>query len=367
MTSQVIPGIYREDLFPKPIPEFLTGIPAFIGFASQGAINQPARLTLWTQFSSQFGASLSEGYLADAVQGFFSNGGHIAYVIRLDDRLAIEVSLEQALEALATINALDLICVPDLIRFDVETVLRLQTKILEHCQELNDRFAILDALPTQVLVQQARLSHLESAAFGALYFPWVQVGNRVIPPCGHIAGIYAQRDRDLGIGQTPANIRLEEVVDLSVTVSDADQAQLNPLGINCLRSLPGRGIRIWGGRTLSMDANWRYINMRRLFVTLARWCDRTFADVTFEPNEFRLWVRIERELTAFCEVLFRQGALQGSTPSEAFYVKCDAETNPPEVRDAGTVITEVGLAPASPAEFIVVRLIHGNAGVAFAF
>jgi uncharacterized protein len=367
--TPTIPGVYREDLFPKAIPKFLTGVPAFLGFAQKGALNQPERLTLWPQFTSFFGEPFAESYLSDAVQGFFANGGHIGYVVRLDERIDVEAALENALEALATIDTVDLVCVPDLVRYGQAAVLRMQTALLEHCQQLGDRFAILDSLSADISAaeikeQQQPLSQLAAACNGALYFPWIQVANRMLPPCGHIAGVYAQRDRDIGIFQAPANVRLEEALDLSTAVSDADQALLNPLGVNCLRSLPGRGIRIWGARTLSADPNWRYINVRRLVLTVARWCDRTFADVVFEPNDFRLWVRIERELTSFCEVLFRQGALQGQTAEEAFYVRCDGQTNPPEVREMGKVITEIGLAPASPAEFIVVRLIHGNAGVA---
>jgi phage tail sheath protein FI len=187
-----------------------------------------------------------------------------------------------------------------------------------------------------------------------------------VPSCGHLAGIYARSDRDIGTHKTPANYPLEGVVDLSTPISHADQTALNPetgIGINCLRSLPGRGIRVWGTRTLSSDPNWKYINVRRLFLMVRRWIEQNLAEVTFEPNDFNLWVRIERELIAYLESLLRQGALQGRTPQEAFYVKCNAETNSPEVRDIGQVVTEIGLAPTIPSEFIVIRLIHGDTGV----
>ncbi|MCL6434009.1 MAG: phage tail sheath subtilisin-like domain-containing protein [Leptolyngbyaceae cyanobacterium HOT.MB2.61] len=374
---QSVPGVYREEVFPAPVPGLLTGVPVFLGLASRGAVNRPQRLTLWTQFLSSFGDRPSDRYLFYAVRGFFSNGGNLCYVVRLNEDTAPEDSLAEGLEALATLDAIDLICVPDLMHLSQspEQVQRMQTAVLEYCQQAGDRFALLDALPnatvTTIQQQQQALSSHPGALNGALYFPWIQVeqspAGMFVPPCGHIAGVYARRDREVGVYQTPANVLLEDVLDLSISVSDADQALLNPgdrnAGINCLRSLPGRGIRIWGGRTLSQDFNWRYINVRRLFLTVARWIDLTLADAAFETNDFKLWVRIERELTTFCESLFQQGALKGSTTQEAFYVKCDAETNPPEVRAAGNVVTEIGLAPAIPNEFIVVRLIHGNAGV----
>jgi uncharacterized protein len=367
MNSQHIPGVYREDVFSQPDPGLLTGVPVFLGLGSKGNINQPQRLTLVTQLTTFESA---HSYLPDAVNGFFSNGGTLCYVVRLDANVAPEVSLMQGLEAIASLNSIDLVCVPDLMRLsrDSEQIVRMQTAILEHCAALGDRFAILDAMESTAIEsvqnQQQQLSRLESAHYGAIYFPWVQVQSGMMPPCGHVAGVYARSDRT-GVHQTPANLRLEEVVDLSLNLSDREQALLNPVhqvaGINCLRSLPGRGIRIWGGRTLSQDSNWQYVGVRRLFLTVHRWVDRFLTEAAFEPNDFKLWVRIERELIDFCESLFRQGALQGRTPEEAFYIKCNDETNPPEAREAGQVITEIGLAPTVPSEFIVVRLIHNSA------
>jgi phage tail sheath protein FI len=130
-----------------------------------------------------------------------------------------------------------------------------------------------------------------------------------------------------------------------------------------LRAFPGRGIRVWGARTLSSDPAWTYVSVRRLFLTACRWIERNMVGAVFEPNDPRLWTRISRELTAYFNDLFRQGALQGRTPQEAFYIKCDAETNPLEIREAGSVITEIGLAPGLPNEFVIVRIIHGASGV----
>jgi hypothetical protein len=371
---QTIPGVYREDVFLTPDPGLLTGVPAFLGFASLGKVNQPQRLTLERQFTAQFGQSL-HSYLSPAVQGFFGNGGVLCYGVRLNAEIDPEIALAQGLEAIAALNTIDLVCVPDLVWLSREPqqLERMQFAVLDHCQQQGDRFAILDAWDQAsvdaVRQQQQQISSHVAACNAALYFPWIQVAHGLIPPCGHIAGVYARSDRT-GVHQTPANLRLEGVVDLGVNLADQDQAFLNPeqqnTGVNCLRSLPGRGIRVWGGRTLSLDSNWRYVGVRRLFLTVNRWVERYLTDTAFEPNDFKLWVRIEREITAFCESLFQQGALQGRNPEEAFYVKCNDETNPPEIRKSGQVITEIGLAPTVPSEFIVVRLIHSSTGVAIA-
>jgi hypothetical protein len=213
-----------------------------------------------------------------------------------------------------------------------------------------------------------------SGTDGALYYPWVHVldGPResggLVPACGHVAGVYARSDRRVGVHKAPANEVLEGVLDLEVVLTDSEQGQLNPVGINCLRAFPARGIRVWGARTLADPARpeespWIYVNVRRLFLTLGRWIERHLAGLQFETNEPALWARIRRELTAYLTELLRRGALRGARAEEAFYVKCDADLNPPEVRDAGMVITEIGLAAAVPGELIVVRIVHGASGV----
>jgi hypothetical protein len=181
-----------------------------------------------------------------------------------------------------------------------------------------------------------------------------------------VAGVYTRSDREVGVHKAPANAVLEGVVNLERSLSSADQERLNPEGVNCIRGFPGRGIRVWGARTLSNEPAWAYVNVRRIFLTAARWIEANLTDTVFEPNDARLWARIGRELTVYFQGLFERGALKGATAREAFYIKCDAETNPPEQRDQGRVITEIGLAPGLPNEFIVVRIIHGASGVTIA-
>ena len=373
-----IPGIYLKQIVPTPEPELLTGVPVFFGLAQAKADrDEPKKLTLGTQFDQYF--SQVEGYLKDAVNGFFANGGGLCYVIALADN-TLE-ALQQALEDSEVLENTDLVCVPDImteadeIAKKNDEIYQMQRAVLEHCERMGDRLAILDALNTADVEKLDGQRQALSSHNGALYAPWLKIENltdptqpnpKSIPPCGHIAGIFASSDRTVGVHGAPANITLEGVLDLSWALTPEQQAQLNPQdesGINCIRSFRGRGIRVWGVRTLSPLAEWQYVNVRRLFLTFGRWVNQNLADTVFEPNTFPLWVRIQRELSVYCESLWRQGALQGAVPQEAFYVKCDEETNPSENREVGQVVAEVGLAPAIPGEFIQLLLVQSSSGI----
>jgi hypothetical protein len=381
----------------------------------------PDVFTLWADFENVAESLFPLGYLAYAVRGFFENGGLLCYVQIVcyqgagpgkeqgQDSAAIR-AVRAGLKNLEAYDEFDLVCAPDIMwspqaeaDLDKAEVESMQKAILDHCGRQGDRFAILDALPgantAEVCCQHGRLigdcqdnaSATQDIAFAtqdiastdqyilatdkdiasaAIYYPWVRVPGspglpgRFVPPCGHVAGVIARSDLNIGVHKAPANEVLEGVLDLEVNLTDAQQGPLNVQGINCLRIFPGRGIRVWGARTLkSKDPFWRYVNVRRLFITVGRWIERNMADVVFEPQSPGLWARIVRQVSAYLEGLLRQGALKGRTPQEAFYVKCDAELNPPAVRESGMVITEIGLATAVPAEFVVVRLIHGAAGL----
>jgi phage tail sheath protein FI len=369
------PGIYREDVFVRPAAPLPTGVPGFVGYGSAvdgGVVALHRAEELSEQFTVAAGV---DGYLADAVAGFFSNGGERCYVVGADasgDQEHQAQALEDALERLGPLADLDLVAVPDAMTLAADAALRVQNATLAHCARHGNRFAILDAPGGQdpgtdvvpVLTAWRQGMTGGQPANGALYFPWLKVpsptvsAGRRVPPCGHVAGIYARSDARVGVFKAPANEQLLDVLDLDLAIDAAIQNDLNPLGINCLRAFPGRGLRVWGARTLSLDPSWRYINVRRLFLTLTRWIDRNMSWAAFEPNTPRLWVRIQRELNVYLERLWRAGALKGTSQGEAYYVKCDAETNPPEAREQGQVTTEIGLAPASPAELIVVRIVH---------
>ena len=373
--SYKTPGVYRQEIFLKPEARLPTGVPGFVGFANAGSqggpeVNTPVVLHRKEEFATHF-RSRCESYLADAITGFFDNGGVRCYVVRADPSGDRAVALQNALAALAALTDLDLVAAPDVMSLrqangqpEITAMVQVQRQILTHCAEQGDRLAILDAVPTGtttgVLEQRDRLTLGQAEPVnGALYHPWLRTtGGRLVPPCGHVAGIFARSDARVGFFKAPANEEVFGVLDLETDIDNSIQDQLNPEGVNCLRAFRGRGIRVWGARTLSRDPNWRYINVRRLFLTLRRWLDLNMAWATFEPNEPGLWVRIQRELTTYLANLLRDGALQGATPEQAFFVKCDRETNPPERREVGQVVTEIGLAPLAPAEFIVVRIIQ---------
>ena len=150
-----------------------------------------------------------------------------------------------------------------------------------------------------------------------------------------MAGIWARIDSERGVHKAPANEVVRGAIGLETQVSRNEQDMLNPIGVNCIRAFPGRGIRVWGARTLSSDPSWRYINVRRLFNFVEKSIDSGTQWVVFEPNDKDLWARVTRDIAAFLTRVWRDGALFGATPAEAFFVKCDAELNPPEVRDAG--------------------------------
>lgn len=375
MPSYRSPGVYREDVFLKPQARLPTGVPGFVGFADAAGpdgsrVNTPVPLHRKEEFSGAF-KSLSGSFLPDVVAGFFDNGGTRCYVVRADPDPAKDkrTALADALSALGPLTDLDLVAVPDAMGLeDAVDIEQVQKQALDHCRKHGDRMAVLDALrgatPETVLAQRNALKIGQSEPVnGALYYPWLQVPAplRSVPPCGHVAGIFSRTDARVGVFKAPANEEVLGVLDLDAIVDNDVQDALNPEGINCLRSFPGRAIRVWGARTLSREPEWRYVSVRRLFLTLRRWIDLNMAWATFEANTPRLWVRINRELTTYLTGLWRDGALMGGVPEEAFYVKCDAETNPPESRERGEVVTEIGLAPSSPAEFVVVRIIHHEA------
>ena len=282
-----------------------------------------------------------------------------------------DVSDRTGIGGLEAIDEITMICVPDLMSalqqglINDEQLRAVQTAIIGHCELMGDRVAILDA-PPGLKPQEVKEWRVNAARFdskyAALYYPWIKVNdpatNQIIavPPSGHMAGIWARNDDTRGVHKAPANEVVRGAVDVEMQITKGEQDQLNPDGVNCIRAFPGRGIRVWGARTLSSDPSWRYINVRRFFNFVEESVEGGTHWVVFEPNDEDLWQRIRRNVTAFLMTQWRIGALFGSTPDQAFYVKCDSETNPPDVIDAGQVITEIGMCPVKPAEFVVFRV-----------
>jgi phage tail sheath protein FI len=486
----------------KPIEGVGTAVAGFIGYAERGPVNRPTFVANWTQYTDTFGGFLAGSYLADAVYGYFHNGGGSCYVMRVPaggeaeeaperPALALPSKAESALEtikvealepgppivlevappseegaedafnlivrrgpeqevyenvtlskargarnvvevvnetstlvqvvdleaagtlaervpaigtyeiAAAEVTALvvteaapelfvgdaaertgvggfeavdeiTMICAPDVMaayqagQLSKDQVKAVQLAMLAHCETMKDRFAILDPLPglSPQAVKEWRMEEAGyDSKYGALYYPWIEIVDpardgdvAAVPPSGHMAGIYARNDTERGVHKAPANEVVRGAIGLATQVTKSEQDILNPQGINCIRAFPGRGIRVWGARTLSSDAAWRYVNVRRLFNFVEESIEVGTQWVVFEPNDVDLWERVKRDITAFLTRVWRDGALFGATPAEAFYVKCDEELNPVEVRDAGQLIVEIGLAPVKPAEFVIFRI-----------
>jgi len=330
--------------------------------------------TSFADFTKYFGGfSIYSGQrnLAHAVYGFFNNGGTRCYVVRV----TADTDVSAALEKFAAIDEIAIVAAPGL------TDASLRSEIVTHCEQMTqDRFAILDSAEVVETTGNLDLTQLDpsntanilpdNSDYAAIYFPWIQVfdpatkiqdpsGNGLVyvPPSGHIAGIYARVDTNRGVHKAPANEPVLGALGLKYNISKAQQDGLNPQGVNCIRDLNGN-IRVWGARTIGGDRNgeWKYINVRRLFLFLRESIDEGTQWVVFEPNDQALWAKITRNVTAFLTNVWRAGALFGSTPQEAFYVRCDATTNPPEVRDLGQVVTEIGVAVVKPAEFVIFRI-----------
>jgi uncharacterized protein len=288
-----------------------------------------------------------------------------------------DVARRKGMGGLAAVDEITMVCMPDIMTLagegDDVQVRDLQGKMIAHCELAGDRMAIIDAppdlLPQEVLEWRMNTAGYDSK-FAALYYPWLEVMNpltnqpMLVPPSGHVAGIWCRTDSTRGVHKAPANEVALGVNGLAFQVTHAEQGGLNKVGINCIRSFPGRGIRVWGARTLSSDPEWRYINVRRLFNYIAESIMEGTQWSVFEPNDERLWMQLRISASNFLLRTWREGALFGATPEQAFFVKCDAETNPPEVIEAGQVICEIGIAPVKPAEFVVFRLSQYTAGAA---
>ena len=281
---------------------------------------------------------------------------------------------------LEAIDEVTMLCVPDLTAafergmLDMEGFKAVQLAMIAHCELMADRVAILDP-PPSLNAQQIKDWRVNDAGYDSkyatLYWPRLKVmdptkGKAIfIPPSGHMAGVWARNDDTRGVHKAPANEVVRGAISLELNITKGEHDQLNPVAVNCVRSFPGQGIRVWGARTLSSDPEWRYLNVRRLFNYVEESILSGTNWVVFEPNDSKLWDSVRRTVTMFLRRVWRDGALFGRTPAEAFFVKCDEENNPPENRDAGILTVEIGIAPVKPAEFVVFRIsqFSGGAGL----
>lgn len=419
MPQYLTPGVYVEEIMggARPIEGVGTNTAAFVGDNdSDNHVGVPVAINNWTQYTNTFPSTGPSSALTLAVHGFFLNGGQRCYVLNVGRGNSIGgTAARPGLSVLEEIDEIAIVGAPgmtDAVSYDA---------VLSHCELMRDRVAVLDA-PDDVtdlneLTRPASASEPaadegppETAAetpesadgaatteapeptrpstrtgtrgapprgaaprqseFGAVYFPRIRVadpitGKLVIaPPSGHIAGVWARTDGSRGVHKAPANETVRGAVDLTYSLTPAEQGLLNSAGVNAIRTMAG-SIKVWGARTLAgSSSEWRYLPVRRFFAFAEESIQQGTGWVVFEPNDITLWNAIRRDVRQFLRRLWRDGALMGATEREAFFVKCDRETNPQEDVDAGIVTALIGMAPVKPAEFIVFKVSQYAAGAA---
>ena len=243
------------------------------------------------------------------------------------------------------------------------TIPEVQMSLIAHCENLKSRFAVLD-MPKDRKKTDELLEYRDmfDSHYAAFYHPWLQIfdpvskKNMLAPPSGSMLGIYARTDNTVGVHKAPANEVVRACTGLASNYNTAEQDLLNPKGVNLIRSFPGRGIRVWGARTATSNATWKYINVRRLFIYLEESIRVNTNWVVFEPNTEALWGRVKRTIEMFLASTWRSGALAGSSPSEAFFVEIGRSTMTQDDIDNGRLICVIGAAPVKPAEFVIFRI-----------
>ncbi|GMT48082.1 MAG: hypothetical protein IEMM0007_1648 [bacterium] len=267
------------------------------------------------------------------------------------------------IEAFKDVDEVNIIATPGV------TDANVQLSLVAHCENLKDRFAVLDVPENAQSVSDVQVHRsIFDTSYAAIYHPWMKIYDPLenremfIPPSGSVMGIYSRSDQERGVHKAPANEKVRGVTDLKYLISTSEQDILNPDNVNVIRAFRGRGIRVWGARTLSSNALWKYINVRRLFIFLEESIDEGTQWVVFEPNSEKLWGRVRATATEFLTRVWRDGALMGVKAEEAFFVKCDRTTMTQDDIDNGRLICLIGVAPVKPAEFVIFRIAQWAGG-----
>ena len=273
---------------------------------------------------------------------------------------------KRGLTAFNDVDEISIVYVPDFHKVKIDGRQTLLNDILTHCETLKDRFAILDIESGKSDINLINITR--QSKYGALYYPWIKAYDpltkqqKLIPPGGHVAGIYARSDNERGVHKAPANEGVRGAVGLEFNITKGEQGMLNPRGINVIRSFTGRGIMVWGARNCIQDPLWKYINVRRLFIYVEESIEKGTQWVVFEPNDEKLWARVKATITQFLTGVWRSGALMGTKVEEAFFVKCDRSTMTQDDIDNGRLICVIGISPVKPAEFVIFRIAQWTGG-----
>jgi uncharacterized protein len=395
MVNVDAPGVYvlEERSLAPPIQGIGTSTALFIA-PCPGAphpLDRPKSVTNPTEFLTHFRSDRPEArHLINSALGFFRNGGQRLYVVAVADAKGIagDPKRRTGLESTRGIDEIALVAAPGV------TDIAAQRAIVDYCEEMDDRFAILD-MPEKIddldlLTRGPNIQPPQAVGGGgdgggqedrggfrlasengvaASYFPWIVVSDYLTrepvtsPPSGFVAGVFARTDATRGVHKAPANEIIRDALGVTYNTPQAELGMLNRNGINVIRSFPRRGIRIWGARTLADPASdWRYVNVRRFVIYLKGSLRLGLMSAVHESNDRFLQERLRAQITSFLLGSWRSGALVGATPEQAFFVKCDDENNPPDVVANGQIIVDVGLAVVRPAEFVIVRLSQWSGG-----
>ncbi|MFN0123895.1 MAG: phage tail sheath family protein [Blastocatellia bacterium] len=274
------------------------------------------------------------------------------------------------LAALGEINDIAIVAMPDAAKLGTEDEIFLATQALvRHCDDLRYRIAVVDAPEASSLNEIRKFRGKFDSKYAAIYHPWIEIldpterpaqgrppRRLLLPPSGFVTGIYARSDIERGVHKAPANEVVRGLTKFEANINKARQDVLNPEGINALRFFEGRGNRVWGARTMSSDPEWKYVNVRRLFIYIEHSIDKGTQWAVFEPNGPRLWANIRQTIEDFLLVLWRDGALLGDKPEQAYFVRCDRTTMTQNDLDNGRLICLIGVAPVKPAEFVIFRI-----------
>ena len=363
------PGVYIEEkaIGASPIAGVSTSIVGFVGITEEGTnASKAVFITSWKAFEDTFGGHTTGApYMAQAVFSFFSNGGTQCYIVSVEKSngnaftandytgaTGTDPTTRTGLALLEAYDDISIICIPGISDNEV------QAAMITHCENSKYKFCILDPKENSSTSDVTALKDAltSTKGYAALYYPWITVLGRNTPPSGAVAGIYARSDSERGVHKAPANEVLRNVTQLETNLSNADQGPLNVAGINCLRSFAGRGNLVWGARTLASDPTWKYINVRRLFIYLEKSIEEATQWVVFEPNNEMLWARVKQTINNFLTNVWRDGALMGTTPEEAFFVRCGRDTMTQTDIDNGKLIVQIGVSPTKPAEFVIFEI-----------
>lgn len=367
MPEYLAPGVYVEEVSfgAPPISGVSTSVAAFLGHAPdpQSGADGPVRVTSYAGFLQHFAANPGQStHLQHAVRGYFQNGGAVAYIVPLP---STETSVTDTRLARLDPNAdVSTVAAPGF--FDAQS----HDAMVTHAERSGTRMAVLDGPSTVPNAQSYQRAPSDGGASppqaatgqAAFYAPWLEISDAVTgaptqcPPSGHVCGLYARSDARRGVWKAPAGLNLQGVTGVHQSFGRADQAALNMAGINLIRNMP-RGTVVWGARTLAgRSSDYKYVSVRRFATFVVQSLSRGLQWAVFEPNDARLWASVRRDISDFLHILWRDGALAGSKPDEAFFVRCDRSIMTQADIDAGRLIAQIGIAPLRPAEFVLLRL-----------